>query len=238
MSVIETLNPPSVHWLDGVPPDKRVLIIDATWDEYENLVEQIGESRNCRVAFDGKDIEMMTLGPFHERQKSLLDWFIMIVAGELKIERQPMGSTTWKRKKLKRAIESDVCYYFDPVKLTAAAAAAHSDDVDLYPNPDLAAEVDISPPKIDRPGIYGALQVPEFWACATRQCRSNSSVRMGRMRRCRAAVSYPCGPRMSPGGSSAKIQAAWWRGRDGCVSGCGMSSFPKGTRKPSTDGGN
>jgi Uma2 family endonuclease len=168
MSVTETLNPPPPHLLDGVPPDKRVVIIDVTWEDYEGLVEQMGESRNCRVAFDGKDIEMMTLGPFHERQKSLLDWFIMIVAGELKIERQPMGSTTWKRKKQKRAIESDVCYYFDPAKLTAAAAAAHSDDVDLYPNPDLAAEVDISPPKIDRPGIYAALQVPEFWRVRNR----------------------------------------------------------------------
>jgi Uma2 family endonuclease len=163
MSVAETLNPPPMHLLDGVPPDKRVVIIDVAWDDYERLVEQIGASRNCRVAFDGEDIEMVTLGPFHERQKSLLDWFIMIVAGELKVERQPMGSTTWKRKKLKRAIESDVCYYFDPAKLAAAAAAAHSDDVDLYPNPDLVAEVDISPPKIDRPGIYAALRVPEFW---------------------------------------------------------------------------
>ncbi len=48
-------------------------------------------------------------------------------------------------------------------KIAAAAAAAPSDDVDLYPNPDLAVKVDISPPKIDRPGIYAALQVPELW---------------------------------------------------------------------------
>jgi Uma2 family endonuclease len=163
MPVTETLEPPTTNLLDGVPPDKRIVIIDVSWNDYERLVEQIGESRSCRVAFDGKDIEMMTLGPFHERQKSLLDLFIMIVAGELKVERQPMGSTTWKRKKLKRAIESDLCYYFDPAKLAAAAAAAHSDDVELYPNPDLAVEVDISPPRIDRPGIYAALQVPEFW---------------------------------------------------------------------------
>lgn len=61
----------------------------------------MGKARNYRIAFDGKDIEMMTLGPFHERQKSLLDWFIMVVAGKLRIERQPMGSTTWKRQKLK-----------------------------------------------------------------------------------------------------------------------------------------
>jgi Uma2 family endonuclease len=106
MHITKTIDPASAHWLDGLPPNKRVLVIDATWDEYEKPFEQIGDTRNCRIAFDGKDIEMMTLGPFHERQKSLLDWFVMIVASELKIERQPMGSTTWKRKKLKRAIES------------------------------------------------------------------------------------------------------------------------------------
>jgi hypothetical protein len=74
-----------------------------------------------------------------------------------------MGSTTWRRKGLKRAVESDLCYYFDPVKLAAAAAAADSDDVDDFPNPDLAVEVDVSPPRIDRSGIYVALEVPEFW---------------------------------------------------------------------------
>ena len=32
-----------------------------------------------------------------------------------------------------------------------------------YPNPDLAIEVDLSPSKIDRPGIYAALRVAEVW---------------------------------------------------------------------------
>ena len=32
-----------------------------------------------------------------------------------------------------------------------------------YPNPDLSIEVDISPPRIDRAGIYAALRVTEIW---------------------------------------------------------------------------
>ena len=32
-----------------------------------------------------------------------------------------------------------------------------------YPNPDLAIEVNISRPEIDRPGIYAALRVAEVW---------------------------------------------------------------------------
>ncbi len=236
MSVTEALEALPTNLLDGVPADKRVVIIDVTWDDYERLVEQIGEARNCRVAFDGKDIEMLTLGPLHERQKSVLDRFVMIVSSELKVEHQPMGSTTWKRKKVKRAIESDLCYYFDPAKLAAAAAAAQSDDVDLYPNPDVAAEVDISAPKIDRPGIYAALQVPEFCAYAIRSCPSNGSVSMGRIPRRCAAVSCPSGPRMSPGGSSARIRAAWWRGKNAYAGGYGPKSPQRQTGREAGGG--
>ena len=32
-----------------------------------------------------------------------------------------------------------------------------------FPSPDLAIEIDISPPKVDRPGIYAALGVAEVW---------------------------------------------------------------------------
>ena len=163
MSTAKVRNPRPRRMLDGFPPDTRVVIGEVTWDDFERFVDSIDEGEICRVAFDGKDIEMMTLGPWYESEKSLLESFVAIVASEFRIRRQPLGSTTWKRKKLKRAIESDVCYYFDPAKLAAAATAAQSDDVDLYPNPDLAAEVDISAPRIDRPGIYAALQVPEFW---------------------------------------------------------------------------
>ena len=208
MSTVEALKPPR-HLLDAILPDKRVVILDVTWDDYESLVDQIGEARNCRVAFDGKDIEMMTLGPFHERQKSLLDWFIMIVAGELKIERQPMGSTTWKRKKLARAIESDLCYYFDPVKIAAAAAEARSDDVDLYPNPDLAVEVDISPPRINRPGIYASLQVPELWRARKQSVSIEHLSSDGKYAPALGVASCPSSPKMSRGGSSTRTRPVW-----------------------------
>ncbi len=165
MSTTKARKPRARRLLDGVPPDTRVVIHDVTWDVYESLVDSIGEGENCRLAFDGKDIEMMSIGPFHDLLKSRMDAFIAIVAGELAIEREVVGSTTWKRKKVKRGIESDLSYYFDPAKIVACALAAsrQSNEVTDYPNPDLAVEIDISPSKIDRPGIYAALEVPELW---------------------------------------------------------------------------
>ena len=62
-------------------------------------------------------------------------------------------------------MESDECYFFGADKLAAVAGARprRSKRIADYPNPDLGIEVDISPSKIDRPGIYAALKVSEVW---------------------------------------------------------------------------
>ncbi len=47
--------------------------------------------------------------------------------------------------------------------MIAEAVARWSEDVADYPDPDLDIEVDVSPSKIDRPGIYAALSLAEVW---------------------------------------------------------------------------
>ena len=165
MSTTKARKPRPRRMLDGLPPDTRVVIADVTWEFYENFVDAIADGENLRVAFDGKDIEMLTLGPFHESLGAIVAVSIATIATELGVEHQPVGSTTWKRKKVKRGVESDLCYYFDPAKLAAFAEAfaRRSNKVHDYPNPDLAIEIDISRSKIDRPGIYAALKVAELW---------------------------------------------------------------------------
>src|SRR5205823_8358267 len=76
-----------------------------------------------------------------------------------------MAEATWERPKIARGLEADQCYYFLPEKLAQYAAARERDSNDVadYPNPDLAIEVDISRPEVDRAGIYAALGVSEIW---------------------------------------------------------------------------
>jgi Uma2 family endonuclease len=87
------------------------------------------------------------------------------VGGALGIHFRPQGQTTWKRSEIGQGIAADRCYYIDPAKIAATLTARgkKSNDVRDYPNPDLAIEVDISPPQVDRAGIYAALQVVELW---------------------------------------------------------------------------
>jgi hypothetical protein len=54
---------------------------------------------------------------------------------------------------------------FDSRKLDLVKSllARRINDVAEYPNPDLAVEVDISSPVVDRESVYAALRVPEIW---------------------------------------------------------------------------
>ncbi len=51
----------------------------------------------------------------------------------------------------------------EKIRLVAAALKRRPRNVADYPNPDMAVEIDISPPEVDREGIYKRLQVAEIW---------------------------------------------------------------------------
>jgi Uma2 family endonuclease len=141
------------------------VIRGVNWAFYERLVDSIPEGVNIHVDYDGKDLEIMVLGPFHDGKKKLLGQLVEAVTQELEIPYKSAGQTTWKRPEIARGLESDESYFFRAEKLAAVAksTARRSMKIADYPNPDLAIEVDISPPEIDRPGIYAALKVAEVW---------------------------------------------------------------------------
>ncbi len=146
-------------------PDRRVVYRGVDWSFYERLVDSIPEGGHIHVDYDGRDLELMSLGPKHEKINSRLDPLIGIIAREWNVPFARMGQTTWKRQEVSRGLESDRSYYFLPEKLAQDEEAwgRGSDDIADYPNPDLAVEVDISPPQVDRAGIYAALRVAEVW---------------------------------------------------------------------------
>jgi Uma2 family endonuclease len=145
--------------------EARIVIRGVDWEIYDKLSDAVSEGQHVRMAYDGKDLEIMTTGNVHEHYKDFFGQFVSEVATELSIPRLPAGETTWKRPEIARGLEADQCYYFQPDKLAADAAALkrRSRNIDDYPNPDLAIEIDISPSQIDRPAIYAALRVAEVW---------------------------------------------------------------------------
>lgn len=145
--------------------EQRILIRNVSWEIYDLLSDAISEGQPVYLAYDGRDVEIMTKGRIHESYKELLGKLVMVLAYELRIRNRSLGETTWKRAAIARGLEAGQCYYFSAEKIAAdiAALARKSDNITDYPDPDLAIEIDISPALVDRPAIYAALKVPELW---------------------------------------------------------------------------
>jgi Uma2 family endonuclease len=150
---------------DVILAEQRIVIRNVSWELYDRLSEAIDERQHVFLAYDGKDLEIMTKGRIHEDYRDVLSWFVKFVTSELRIRCRGLGETTWKRPEIMRGLEADLCYYFMARKLAAdvRARVRKSNEIADYPNPDLAIEIDISPSEVDRPAIYAALKVPEVW---------------------------------------------------------------------------
>jgi Uma2 family endonuclease len=146
-------------------PDRRVVFRGVDWAFYEELVDSIPERSNIHVDYDGRDLEIMGKSRPHEALRWMMGRFVETTADLLAIDYRNAGETTWSRPEVARGLEADDCYYFLPEKIAQddAGWARRSKDIADYPNPDLAIEVDISLPQVDREGIYAALRVAEVW---------------------------------------------------------------------------
>ena len=133
------------------------------WHTYDDLSGAVGEGQAVRLVYDGKDLEIVVTSNLHEYYKELLAAIVRAVAMGWDLDYISCGQTTWKT--VIRGLEADLSYYFDleKVMVARAALARGSTEPADYPRPDLAIEIDISDPKVDRPAIYADLGVAEVW---------------------------------------------------------------------------
>ncbi|MGM3307955.1 Uma2 family endonuclease [Anabaena sp. WFMT] len=141
-----------------VPPGQRVLLEDVTWTELEAILEELGEHRAARIAYDRGMLEIMAPLPEHEDDKEIISDLVKVLLEELDIEFRCLGSTTFKNQFMEKGIEPDQCFY---IKNEALIRGKKRLDLTIDPPPDLALEIDIT--SRTHTNIYQALQVPELW---------------------------------------------------------------------------
>jgi Uma2 family endonuclease len=142
----------------SVPPGQRVLLHDVSWQEFEEILEELGEHRAARIAYDNGTLEIMTPLPEHEDDKEIIGDLIKALLEELDIEFRSLGSTTFKNQDMVKGIEPDQCFY---IQNEAAIRGKKRLDLTVDPPPDLGLEIDIT--SRTHPNVYEALKVPELW---------------------------------------------------------------------------
>ena len=141
-----------------VPPGQTVVLENISWLEFESILEDLGESRGSRIAYNNGRLEIMTPLPEHEVNKVYLSNFVEILLEELDIEFCPLGSTTFKNQAMFKGIESDSGFY---IQNESAVRGKYRLDLTIDPPSDLAIEIDIT--NRSHPEIYQALGVGELW---------------------------------------------------------------------------
>lgn len=155
----------SVALIGSFHGDRRFLFPGVGWETYESLSRAQGEGNHIRLAYDGKDLEIMTTGYIHEILKELVGHIIKAVISWRGIAHVGSGEATLNAVNAGRGLQADLSYCFQPDKVRMALEAAGRGSMEPadYPMPDLAVEIDISTSQIDRPGIYASLNVAEVW---------------------------------------------------------------------------
>jgi Uma2 family endonuclease len=151
-----------------VPPGHQLLLKDISWQMFEKILEELGETRAARVSYSKGMLEIMTPLPEHEADKVLIGDLIKALLEELDIEFWSLGSTTFKNEAMAQAVEADDCFY---IQNEAVIRGKKRIDLSVDPPPDLAIEVDItSRTKFNN---YEALRVPELWRYNGRKLQIN-----------------------------------------------------------------
>ena len=138
----------------------RVVLHNISWQQFENLLVDLGESRAARVAYDDGTLEIMTPLPEHEYYKETISIAIQDIAEILDQDYESLGSTTWKREIKKAGVEPDNCFYFQNEPRIRGKLEF---DLSQDPPPDLALEIDVTSKSLSRFSIYARLGVPEIW---------------------------------------------------------------------------
>jgi Uma2 family endonuclease len=138
---------------------QQFVLHGVSWELYETMLRELAD-RPVYLTYDNGSLELMSPSPRHELYKKHIGSLLEELAVALDVPIETYGSTTFRRKDLRRGLEPDECYY---VQNEAVMRGREEIDLRRDPPPDLVVEIDISPRAVDREAIYAAMGVGEIW---------------------------------------------------------------------------
>lgn len=139
-------------------PGERLRLRAIDWRTFEDILTELGEARNSRIAYHNDILEIEMSTPEHEVEKELIGDIVKILLDELEIDCECFGSTTFKRSDTRSGLEPDQCFY---IQNHAAMRGKRRLDLDRDPPPDLAIEIDVT--SKTRLEAYENIGVRELW---------------------------------------------------------------------------
>ena len=141
--------------------DRRAVLRGVSWDDYLRIEDE-REVRGIggRFTYDDGLLEIEMESHKHGRLEFAAVRLIVAYMDENLIDYVGCGHFTMRSEVVKGSVQADGSFY-----IAGRLAVATKEEVDLAvdPPPDLAVEIDLSPPKLHKAGVYARLGVPEIW---------------------------------------------------------------------------
>lgn len=139
--------------LQADDPEERQIISGVSWEQYEALLEELGDSSLYRVTYLDGVLELMAPSRRHERNKSTIGSLLEAYCQEKRIRYFPLGSTTLRKQQKRGGTEPDESYCIGSDK----------------EYPDIAIEVIETSGSINKLEVYQRLGVREVWFFQNKQ---------------------------------------------------------------------
>ena len=120
-----------------LPQDASVTFRDVSWDEYEELLEQVGEATGLRISYDNGSLHAMIISAEHEKYAIFINSLIAGIRLRLRMDILAFGSATMRKRKHSKGNEPDACFY---VQTAALIGNKIQLDFETDPPPDIVVE--------------------------------------------------------------------------------------------------
>lgn len=149
-----------VEAIAHIPPGATLRIPAVAWEEYEQLLEELGDDYHGRVSYNDGWLEIMSPLPKHETYAETVRVLVREITRILGVKLEGRGSMTMRSAWHRKGVEPDACFY-----VQNATRIIGKDDLDftIDPPPDIVVEIDITNASQAKFPIYAALGVPEIW---------------------------------------------------------------------------
>jgi Uma2 family endonuclease len=129
--------------------ERRFLLHDVPWWMYVAMRDALDQT-GTRMTYLKGTLELMSASALHEESKKIIARLLEAWAEENDVDLRGFGSTTFRREAKERGLEPDECYVL---------GKRQGDDSP----PDIAIEIVVLSPLIDKLAVYAGLGVPEVW---------------------------------------------------------------------------
>ena len=141
--------------ISAAPDEQRVVLSAVPWEHYCRLVEMFDQRPSLRLTYLRGQLEIMTTAGRHELTKKRVARLIEEWLEILEIDLRPYGQTTFRSEAKQVGLEADDSYTLGP--------RPQIDSPQEIDRPDIAIEIVVSNPLVNKLAVYAGLGVPEVW---------------------------------------------------------------------------